>query len=311
LSDGDGSAHDIAPPLDRCRELAARWGVTIDEPFETDSSIVAFGRRRADAVVLKVARNSGDEWRSGDVLHAFGGRGVVRALEHVDGAVLLERLRPGTPLSTLTGTGRDDEATSILADVIAAMAPSAPPAWCPTVADWGSGFRWYVDSGDTWLPPALVARAAEMHAELCASQRSTRLLHGDLQHYNVLADDHRGWVAIDPKGVVGEAECELAAGLRNPADNPETFAKPEVVARRITLLCDRLGLDADRTLRWAYALGVLSAIWHVQDGYVVDESNVSLRLVRAIAEIRGVGVKGRSPGSEYGVGVRGRSKGSE
>jgi streptomycin 6-kinase len=294
LSEGDGSAHDITLPLDRCRELAGRWGVTIDEPFETNSSLVAFGLRGADAVVLKVVKNSGDEWKSGEVLHAFGGRGMVRALEHVEGALLLERLRPGTPLSTLTVAGRDDEATSILADVIAAMAPSNPPAWCPTVADWGRGFRWYVDSGDTQLSPSLVARAAEMHAELCASQRSTRLLHGDLQHYNVLADDHRGWVAIDPKGVIGEVECELAAALRNPADNPETFAKPKIVARRVTVLCNRLGLDADRALRWAYALGVLSAVWYVEDGYVVDESNVPLRLVRAVAEIGW----GQTPGSD-------------
>ena len=42
------------------------------------------------------------------------------------------------------------------------------------------------------------------------------LLHGDLQHYNVLLDKDRGWVAIDPKGVVGELEYEVGALLRNP-----------------------------------------------------------------------------------------------
>jgi streptomycin 6-kinase len=287
LSEAGGAASDIAPPLDRCRELAVRWGVTIDEPFETDSSLVAYGHRGADAVVLKIVKNPGDEWRSGEVLQAFGGRGIVRALEYADGAVLLERLRPGTPLSTLTVAGRDDEATSILADVIASMAPSVPPAWCPTVADWGRGFRWYIESRDTQVSRSLVARAAEMHAELCSSQRRTRLLHGDFQHCNVLVDARRGWVAIDPKGVIGEVESELAALLRNPADNPETFAKPEIVARRVTQLCDRLGLDADRALRWAYALGVLSAIWHVEDGYVVDETNVPLRLVRTVADLTG------------------------
>jgi streptomycin 6-kinase len=43
-----------------------------------------------------------------------------------------------------------------------------------------------------------------------------RLLHGDLQHYNVLLDRKRGWLAIDPKGVVAEGEFELGAALRNP-----------------------------------------------------------------------------------------------
>ena len=32
------------------------------------------------------------------------------------------------------------------------------------------------------------------------------LLHGDLHHWNILSDADRGWMAIDPKGVIG-ASC--------------------------------------------------------------------------------------------------------
>lgn len=52
----------------------------------------------------------------------------------------------------------------------------------------------------------------------------------DLQHYNVLFDDARGWLAIDPKGVVGEVEYEIGAILRNPIERPDLFAAPEIVS---------------------------------------------------------------------------------
>jgi hypothetical protein len=32
------------------------------------------------------------------------------------------------------------------------------------------------------------------------------------------------WIAVDPKGVIGEIEYEIGASLRNPYENPEIFA---------------------------------------------------------------------------------------
>ena len=283
-ADGDGVPAGSAARSDvrdRARSAARTWRVTVDEWLETESSVIAYGRRHGDPVVLKVVKAPGDEWRSGEVAVAFGGRGFVQVLEHTDGAILLERARPGRGLFELTRDGRDADATAILADVLAAMAPNAAPPWCPTVADWGRGFARYRERGDHQIAPGLVAQAAEQFASLVASQRATRLLHGDLQHYNVIEDRERGWLAIDPKGVVGEVECELAAALRNPAGFPEVFADPARVEWRVATLASRLALDPDRILRWAFALGVLSAIWHVEDGYVLGDRNAPLALVRS------------------------------
>jgi streptomycin 6-kinase len=133
----------------------------------------------------------------------------------------------------------------------------------------------------------MVERAGEIYASLCASQQHTRLLHGDLQHYNVLLDADRGWLAIDPKGVVGEVEYELGASLRNPGERPDLFASPDIVERRVRLHAARLGIDADRTLRWACAQAVLSAIWTVEDGFPVDSAHLSLQLARAIEPLLG------------------------
>lgn len=59
--------------------------------------------------------------------------------------------------------------------------------------------------------------------KLAASQDETTLLHGDLHHYNVLSDVRRGWLAIDPKGVIGEVEYEAGAIFRNPNEMPDLF----------------------------------------------------------------------------------------
>ena len=41
------------------------------------------------------------------------------------------------------------------------------------------------------------------------------LVHGDLHHHNVLRSK-RGWLAIDPKPMLGEPEYDVASFLWNP-----------------------------------------------------------------------------------------------
>ncbi len=251
--------------------------------LETESSLVAFGRRGGDEVVLKVVRRPCDEWHSGEVVAAFGGRGMVRALEHVPGAVLLERATPGTPLAGMALAGSDDEATDVLAEVMRRMArPDPPPPSAPTVEQWGRGFDWYLASGDLQISSALAEHGRSVFLDLCATQRETRLLHGDLQHYNVLLDERRGWLSIDPKGVVGEAEYELGAALRNPVERPDLFASPAIVERRLRRFEAALGIDAGRALAWAFAQAVLSAIWGVEDGFPVAADAPVLLLAEAV-----------------------------
>jgi streptomycin 6-kinase len=267
--------------------LAQRWGVEIERTIETESSLIGYGLRHDHRVVLKVIKRRGDEWQSGEVVRAFAGRGMVRALEHEDGAVLLDRLEPASPLSALAVGGRDGEATSILARVIDAMRPDSPPPTCPTVQDWAAGFAKYRATGDVQIEPELVVHAEGVFLDLCATQRSPRLLHGDLQHYNVVHDAERGWIAIDPKGVIGELEYELGASIRNPAELPSLFTDTNVAVSRLRQLTSALGLDVQRAIAWSYAQAVLSAIWGVEDGYHVDASTPVLVLARGLRPLVG------------------------
>lgn len=267
---------------DRLPAKAAEWNVRIDEVRETATSVVGFGVRDGQRVVLKLTKNAADELHSGAVLRAFGGDGAVRVYESEIGAVLLERLDPGEELVNLVKRGADDEATTILAQVIAKLANHTAPAECPTVANWGRGFERYVRSGDAQIPYGLVEQGQAVFEHLTSSQRATMLLHGDLQHYNVLFDRERGWTAIDPKGVVGELEYEVGALLRNPVELPELFTNRATVERRLEILTTLLPIDYARALKWSFAQAVLSAIWTVEDDHTLEPDNSALQLARTL-----------------------------
>jgi streptomycin 6-kinase len=269
--------------MKRIEELARTWGVVVERTLETQSSFIAFGTRSNQPVVLKALRRPGDEWRCGEVLDAFDGKGIVRVYQHIEGAVLLERLDPGTQLVDMVLNGRDKEATDIVVEVMQKMShPSESSKSFATVEDWGKGFERYLASGDNQIPISLVELGQQRYWELCSSQKSTRLLHGDLQHYNILFDSGRGWLAIDPKGVIGEIEYEIGASLRNPYERPELFASTRTIEKRVKRYEEKLMLNSGRALAWGFAQTVLSAIWSVEDGCAVDPRDPFLVLANAL-----------------------------
>ena len=244
-------------------ERALAWNVTLEDVSRSGGATVAYGHRGEQAVVLKVAASAGNERRAGEMLRAFGGRGVARVLEHDAGAVLVERLMPGTALADAHID--DDEATRIITDVIRRMSPDPAPSTATTVESWGRSFEWHDAGATSAIPRALVEAARSTYAQMCASQQNIRLLHGDVHHRNVLLDAERGWVAIDPKGVVGELAYEVGAALRNPCERPELFAAPLAIELRVKHFSRALRLDSRRILAWAFAQAVLAAIWELED----------------------------------------------
>ena len=208
---------------------------------------------------------------------------MVRLLGRTDDGLQLELLEPGTPLSTLAGVN-DAEATAVLARVIGDMTPRHVPHGVPTVGDWAASFDRYPENRGREIPDDLADHARDVYLQLCASQRDIRLLHGDLHHDNVLFDAIRGWVAIDPKGVVGELEYEVGAALRNPLELPHVFTDPAVIDARVRILSEALNLDPVRVTSWAFAQAVLAAIWLVEDGEPVTADHPWLTLGRVLGE---------------------------
>jgi streptomycin 6-kinase len=103
-----------------------------------------------------------------------------------------------------------------------------------------------------------------------------------LHHDNVLFDQERGWLAIDPKDVIGELEYEVGAALRNPLERSDFFADSAVIRRRVDTFSEALGLRAARILAWAFAQAVLSAVWAIEDNATRPAGRPSLCLAEAL-----------------------------
>ena len=134
------------------------------------------------------------------------------------------------------------------------------------------------------MPTALVERAEALFARLLASQAEPVLLHGDLHHFNVLAAQRQPWLAIDPKGVVGEPAYDTAALLHNPAELLDAPHPSKALERRIDQLAEQLGLDRARVREWGISQAVLAAYWGWEDsGHVWEEA---LRFAELLSAIR-------------------------
>jgi streptomycin 6-kinase len=259
---------DHAATRSKLAAAMARWRLTADgDVRDTPSGCVVFARRGAQRLVVKVVGAAADEVLASPAYEFFSGRGAVTLVAQEGRALLLERIAPGHALTERVLAGDDDGATAVLCDVMTALHRDAPPpAELATVEDWGADLSQDHPAGGP-LALALVSRAAAVFDELCRSQGPRVCLHGDLHHDNVLLDAERGWVAIDPKGVIGERAYECGALLRNPTDDAARFADPAIIDRRVRIICERLGLDRARVIGWCFAQAVLAAVWAVQDGH--------------------------------------------
>jgi streptomycin 6-kinase len=139
----------------------------------------------------------------------------------------------------------------------------------PTVSEWARAFsrlRTRFDGGTGPLPGRLVQKAERLFRTLEASAARRRLLHGDLHHENVLSDTTHGWVAVDPKGVIGDPAYEAARLQQNPIPGFLSMERPERVARRrVDILSGVLPADRARLLAWAFFDAMLAACWSVEE----------------------------------------------
>lgn len=273
---------------------AKRWSLTLGEPFEQLSYnyVVRATRAGAERVVLKVGFPCRELHTEAAALRIFDGRGCVRLIEAETelGALLLERLEPGALLAESLDEERDEEATRAAARLMRELWRPAPAGHdFPSVADWAAGLekmRARFGGGSGPLPRVLVARAEGLFRELLDTSREDVLLHGDLHHGNILDAGNGRWLAIDPKGVVGEPAYEAGALLRNPQPQLLRLRRPaETLRRRVEIFAEELGVDEARVRGWGIAQAVLSAWWTVE----VNGSGwePTMECARLLASIKG------------------------
>ena len=250
-------------------EASQRWGLTDVQPSpELSYNFVAFANRGDEQVVLKMSVPNREAKSEMAALRLFNGEGACRLIDYEQKKcwMLLERLNPGVMLSTLED---DEEATHVAADVMERIWRSAPEdSVYIRLTDWFDGLRKIrpaFHGGTGPFSSKLLERVEHSTAEFFAENHKPVLMHGDFHHYNILSSE-RGWLIIDPKGVIGPACYEVGPLLINPwGDLLSGKNYRQMTRRRIDILHERLGFERERIREWGLAHAILSAWWSIED----------------------------------------------
>ncbi len=277
---------------DSVAEASARWGLTNIQPSPTLSyNFVAFaaspspfGRGAGGEgrdVVLKMGVPNREFLSEMEALRFFNGEGACKLIDYDEEKywMLLERLNPGVMLATLED---DEEATHIAAKVMKRIwRPMELGSLLPDNQQQAAGLQRFIQLSDWFdglkklhqrfnggtgpLDEKLVQRVERSVSDFLAENHNPVLMHGDFHHYNILSSE-RGWLIIDPKGVIGPAGYEAGPLLMNPWGKlMEANDHRQITKRRIDILHEHLGFERARIHEWGLAHAVLSTWWGIED----------------------------------------------
>ena len=234
-------------------ECAERWTLVVGEPFAGGMASLAMPATLADGTdtVLKIQFPHRESDHEAAALQAWDGEGAVRLLEHDADrqALLLERARPGEPLSSL---GDPDASLDVVIGLLPrlwkrvaapfrSLADEAADLRAELLSDWER-------TGRT-VEARLIDAATEAFDDLARTQGEQVLVNQDLHADNILSAERESWLVIDPKPLAGEREFGVAAIVRGH----ELGHSREAVLGRLDRVSAELGLDRERVRLWTFA----------------------------------------------------------
>ncbi len=252
-------------------QYLALWGLKPSGPaFSTHTSFLWPVEANGAAFMLKIVDPQDDEANAPDILKIYNGNGAISLVRHEGNVQLLERAVSieGQPtLEQMVLTGRDDDATHIICDVIeklhAQIKGKPLPQSYTRFADRMTEMLKYMHEGRVAsgeLP--LFQEGHHVAQALVQQQKPTEmLLHGDLHHFNLLFSANRGWLAIDPKGIFGPRAYEYVIALCNPTLHTEIVATKPRMHQQSKIMSERSGIAQNILLQFAFVHALQVAAW--------------------------------------------------
>ncbi len=218
------------------------------------------------SVVLKMGVPHAELFTEIEALSLYQGRGICRCYDFdlELGALLLERIVPGTDLINL----KDQERFRVAAGLISQLPlPVTASHGLPTYTDWlaraFSRARNDNAVGERML--FLVDQAERMFNQLRSRAGPSVLLHGDLHHKNILQDSHGQWKAIDPKGATGMQCLEAGRFMINQFGMVDRDNRFRSVQDMAGVFGRALGERSQSVAACGFIDAVLSNCWSVED----------------------------------------------
>lgn len=226
----------------------------------THSSRLFPVRRDGEPAMLKIAVIPEEKWGA-ELMVWWNGIGAARVLEHKDDAILLERATGNHSLAEMARNGQDDEASRIICKAVAGL-HAQRGIGLPRLIPLSERFRSLESAAHR--EGGIFVRSAATARVLLSEPQDVVALHGDVHHGNILDFAERGWLAIDPKGLVGERGFDYANLFCNP--DHAIAAATGRLSRQVGVVAEAAQLDRGRMLRWIVAWAGLSAAWLIEDG---------------------------------------------
>lgn len=232
---------------------------------------------RTGPAVLKVFSARG--LKAGDtigtkLLWLWGGDGAVRVVAESEDAILMEWLG-GHSLAETVNNGQDEVASLAIAEV--ALKLQRPPADGFILLENHFGgvlSSCGIHSFPEPLQPAF-ARAQALFKWLLATTKYPKLMHGDLNYDNIIQSD-RGWLAIDPKGIIADPCYEFSVAFRCPLEEPARIPEPERILNLARLLASQTELDEEQILQFGFAHVAMSLAYHFDRGSKLSETDLAI-----------------------------------
>jgi streptomycin 6-kinase len=122
----------------------------------------------------------------------------------------------------------------------------------------------------------IFTQCLEIAKRLLAEPKDIVALHGDIHHGNILDFGEKGWLAIDPKGFIGERGFDYANLFCNP--DQATAIAPGRLDKQVKVVSEAADLEPRRLLQWIAAWAGLSAAWCIEDGEAPETAMTIARI---------------------------------
>lgn len=245
--------------------LEAHWSLSNIQPVINMSwNYVAFAKQNDEPVVLKISADKESIHHEYQALQHFAGIGAITVIDFDSKyhALLLQKAVPGTLLKGNHSKNISDVINSY-ANVVRALRLTKAPKY--TFHHARKLYEAIENIDDPRVPKHYIDKAKHIRTWIFETTTDEYVCHGDLHLDNIIKHEKQ-WIAIDPKGVVGEMAFEASAfDLLNDHETHAASQITTILTERIQQLASVLNLNEERLMAWIFLRTMVSIQWFLED----------------------------------------------
>ena len=244
--------------------LKTHWSLKSIQPVPSMNwNYVAFAIQNESPIVLKISCDHDSIFTEYQALQHFSGIGAIKIMDYCSQyhAMLLQAAIPGSLLKDEHFENIENVINSYASVAKKLISKKRPKHAFPHIKEWCKVID---EITDPRVPIKYITKAKQARTWLCESMKHEYVCHGDLHLENIIKNGEQ-WLAIDPKGIIGELAFEGSAfDLLN--DNENNLPNvTELLKARIQQLATALNVNNDRLTAWIFLRIMLSAQWFIED----------------------------------------------